>query len=69
MRRTELDECLSKGFQFLRDVRSLRGLGSEFRQLLGDAVELFADRRQLEAQLIQFPREIELFLKSGVPTL
>ena len=65
MRRPKLHERLSEGFQFLRDVRPFRSLCPEFRQLLGDVVELLADRRELEALLIQLPREIELFLKIG----
>src|SRR5207244_12550373 len=65
MRRPKLRECLNKGLQFLRYVRSLRGLCFEFRELLGDVVELLADRGQLEPQLIQLPREIELFPKVG----
>src|SRR5262245_30408010 len=64
MRRAELQKCLTKRIQFLRDVRSLRTLCSEFRELLCDVVEFFADRRQLEPQLVQLPREIELLLKA-----
>src|SRR5439155_22334867 len=63
MRRPKFHQGSSKGLKLLRDVRSLRSTRFEFRQLLGDIVELLADRRKLEPQLIQAPREIKLFLK------
>src|SRR5262249_14672278 len=65
MRWSEYHQCLTKRFQLLSDIGSLRRLCFEFRQLLGDFIEFLANRCQLEPQLIQSPREIELFLKIG----
>src|SRR5215831_16523510 len=63
MRGSKRSKRLSEAFQFLRHISALGSARFKFCQLLHELLKFVADRRELEPQLIQSPREIELVPK------